>query len=89
MKANLKKRLAKVNDKLSRNGFRTIPEDEAITFNQVFDPESGQDGGWKAISYCKPKEIWNIDKYFNRKDAMHIGNTLIDISRTYSAVDIY
>jgi len=89
MKANLKKRLAKVNDKLSRNGFRTIPEFDAIHFNQVFQPTSGQDGGYKAISYCKPKEICNIDKYFNRKDALHIGCTLIEISRTYSGVDIY
>jgi hypothetical protein len=89
MKANLKKRLAKVNDKLSRNGFRTINEDEAITFNQVFDPESGQDGGWKAISYCKPFDGIDVERFFNRKDAMHIGDTLIDISRTYSGVDIY
>ena len=85
MKANLKKRLAKVNDKLSRNGFSTITEGEAITFNQEFKPQSGQDGGCKLISY------YGYDGHllFNRKELNQIGDTLIEISRTYSGVDIY
>tara|TARA_R110000868_G_scaffold283344_1_gene543737 strand:- start:423 stop:680 length:258 start_codon:yes stop_codon:yes gene_type:complete len=85
MKANLKKRLAKVNDKLSRNGFSTITEGEAITFNQEFKPQSGQDGGCKLISY------YGHDGHllFNRKELNQIGDTLIEISRTYSGVDIY
>jgi hypothetical protein len=91
MKANLKKRLANVNTKLSRYGFRTWSESDAIKFNSVMFPESGQDGGWKAIDHCKPDGMNGIDveRFFNRKDAMHIGDTLIEISRTYSGVDIY
>jgi len=85
MKANLKKRLANVNDLLSRNGFSTITEGEAITFNQEFKPQSGQDGGCKLISY------YGHDGHllFNRKELNQIGDTLIEISRTYSGVDIY
>lgn len=85
MKANLKKRLAKVNDKLSRNGFSTITEGEAITFNQEFKPQSGQDGGCKLISY------YGYDGHllFNRKELNQIGDTLICISKEYSGVDIY
>jgi len=91
MKANLKKRLDNVNAKLSRYGFRTISESDAIKFNSVMFPESGQDGGWKAIDHCKPDGMlgYEVERFFNRKDAMHIGNTLIEISRTYSKVDIY
>jgi len=85
MKANLKKRLDKVNAKLSSYGFRTINEDEAITFNQEFKPQSGQDGGCKLISY------YGYDGHllFNRKELTQIGDTLICISREYSGVDIY
>ena len=85
MKANLKKRLANVNDLLSRNGFQTITEGEAITFNQEFKPQSGQDGGCKLISY------YGHDGHllFNRKELNQIGDTLICISREYSGVDIY
>ena len=85
MKANLKKRLAKVNDKLIRNGLTTITEGEAITFNQEFKPQSGQDGGCKLISY------YGYDGHllFNRKELNQIGDTLICISREYSGVDIY
>jgi hypothetical protein len=91
MKANLKKRLDNVNAKLSRYGFRTISESDAIKFNSVMFPESGQDGGWKAIDHCKPDGMlgYEVERFFNRKDAMHIGDTLIEISRTYSKVDIY
>jgi len=85
MKANLKKRLAKVNDKLSRYGLSTITEGEAITFNQEFKPQSGQDGGCKLISY------YGYDGHllFNRKELNQIGDTLICISKEYSGVDIY
>ena len=85
MKANFKKRLDKVNAKLSSYGFRTINEDEAITFNQEFKPQSGQDGGCKLISY------YGYDGHllFNRKELTQIGDTLICISREYSGVDIY
>jgi hypothetical protein len=85
MKANLKKRLAKVNDKLSHYGLSTITEGEAITFNQEFKPQSGQDGGCKLISY------YGYDGHllFNRKELNQIGDTLICISKEYSGVDIY
>ena len=91
MKANLKKRLAKVNAKLSSYGFRTLSESDAIQFNSIMFPESGQDGGWKAIDHCKPDGMlgYEVERFFNRKDAMHIGDTLIEISKTYSGVDIY
>ena len=54
-------------------------------------PESGQDGGWKAIDHCKPNGMlgYDVERFFNRKDAMHIGDTLIEISREYSGIDIY
>jgi len=85
MKPNLKRRLANVNTKLSRYGLQPITESEAITFNQEFKPQSGQDGGCKLISY------YGHDGHllFNRRDLNQIGDTLIDISRTYSGVDIY
>jgi len=91
MKANFKNRLAKVNAKLSSYGFRIWSESDAIKFNSVMFPESGQDGGWKAIAHCKPDGMlgYEVERLFNRKDALHIGNTLIDISREYSGVDIY
>lgn len=91
MKKNLQKRLDKVNAKLSRYGFRTISELDAIKFNSVMLPESGQDGGWKAIDHCKPNGMlgYDVERFFNRKDAMHIGDTLIEISREYSGIDIY
>jgi len=91
MKANLKKRLDNVNAKLSRYGFRTWSESDAIKFNSVMFPESGQHGGWLAIDHSKPDGMnrWDLEDYFNRRDAMQIGDTLIDISRTYSGVDIY
>lgn len=85
MKANFKNRLAKVNAKLSRYRFSTITEDEAKTFNQVFQPTSGQDGGCKIISY------YGYDGHllFNRKELNQIGDTLICISKEYSGIDIY
>jgi hypothetical protein len=91
MKANLKKRLAKVNAKLSSYGFRTWSESDAIQFNSIMFPESGQDGGWKAIDHCKPDGMlgYEVEQFFNRKDAMHIGDTLICISKEYSGIDIY
>jgi hypothetical protein len=91
MKANLKNRLNKVNTKLSRYGFKTIIDFDAIHFNQVFQPTSGQDGGEKAILYYRPIGMLGIDamQLFNRRDLNHIGDTLIEISRTYSGVDIY
>ena len=91
MKPNLKRRLAKVNAKLSVYGFRTFNESDAIKFNSIMFPESAQDGGWKAIDHCKPDGMNGIDveRFFNRRDAMQIGDTLIEISRTYSGVDIY
>ena len=91
MKANLKNRLANVNAKLTKHGFRTISESDAIKFNSIMLPESGQDGGWKAIAHCKPDGMlgYEVERFFNRKDATQIGDTLIEISRTYSGVDIY
>ena len=85
MKPNLKRRLASLNAKLSQYGFQTITEGEAITFNQEFKPQSGQDGGCKLISY------YGYDGHllFNRKELNQIGDTLICISREYSGVDIY
>jgi hypothetical protein len=91
MQKNLKNRLAKVNTKLAKYGFRTISEIDAIKFNSIMFPESAQDGGWKIIDHCKPNGMlgYEVEKFFNRKDAAQIGNTLIEISRTYSGVDIY
>jgi hypothetical protein len=91
MKSNLKKRLANVNAKLSKHGFRPFSCSAAIKFNSVMLPESGQDAGWKAIDHCKPDGMlgYEVERFFNRRDAMQIGDTLIEISRTYSGVDIY
>jgi len=91
MQQNLKNRLAKVNAKLTKRGFRTISDLDAIKFNSIMFPESGQDGGWKAIDHCKPEGMkgYEVEKFFNRRDAIQIGDTLIQISRTYSGIDIY
>ena len=91
MKKNLQKRLDKVNAKLSKYGFRTISELDAIKFNSVMLPESAQDGGCKALDHYKPNGMLGIDveQLFNRRDAIYIGNTLISISKEYSGIDIY
>lgn len=91
MKPNLKRRLANVNAKLSKYDFRPFSCSEAIKFNSIMLPESGQDAGWKALYDRKPDGMNGIDveRFFNRRDAMQIGNTLIEISRTCSGVDIY
>jgi hypothetical protein len=91
MNKNFQNRLDKVNAKLSAKGFRTFSESDAIKFNSIMFPESAQDGGWKAIAHTKPDGMLYIDceRIFNRRDAIHIGNTLIEISKEYSGIDIY
>jgi hypothetical protein len=91
MQQKLKNRLAKVNAKLTKHGFRPFSCSAAIKFNSAMLPESGQDAGWKAIDHCKPEGMkgYEVEKFFNRRDAIQIGDTLIQISRTYSGIDIY